>query len=295
MKKKSEEAQENQEAIVENTAQTVSNIDNQDWCVGAVLKKAREKKKKEIAQIANTLRIRPRYLEALEESRYQDFPGQAYAVGFLRNYALYLGLDGDALVSKYHKETAFLKPSVVEMPLSERAALFPSVKCLLLAVLAIVLVWFFWYFLTYRETQTQTTPPVLVAQEALTLDEVEPPSAEYVDAEEENKASENTNAIVEEKPAVKAVEQSKTASSVQIVAREEVWLEIEQDDTLILSRTLKKGEVYDVPKSDTELFLKTGNAGGMDILVDGQKVKPFGPVGAVRSGISLSADKLKKH
>ena len=76
---------------------------------------------------------------------------------------------------------------------------------------------------------------------------------------------------------------------------EEVWVEISRDDTLILSRTLKKGEKYDVPESKEELFLKTGNAGGINVFVDGQKVKSLGPVGAVRSNISLSAEKLKKR
>ena len=87
----------------------------------------------------------------------------------------------------------------------------------------------------------------------------------------------------------------KPKNAVQIVANEDVWIEIEQDDMLILSKTLKKGETYDVPSSEIEMFLKTGNAGGMDIFVDGQKVKSFGPRGSVRSGISLSAEKLKKH
>ena len=105
--------------------------------------------------------------------------------------------------------------------------------------------------------------------------------------------------VVEEEPVVaKEVVNHKTQTkkdAVQIVAREEVWVEIEQDDTLILSRTLKKGEKYDVPESKAEMFLKTGNAGGLDIFVDGQKVKALGPVGSVRSGISLLPEKLKKR
>ena len=41
------------------------------------------------------------------------------------------------------------------------------------------------------------------------------------------------------------------------------------------------------------MFLKTGNAAGIDVFVDGKKIKSLGPSGSVRSKISLAADKLK--
>jgi cytoskeletal protein RodZ len=38
-------------------------------------------------------KIRARYLGALERGDYKELPGAVYTKGFLRNYALYLGLD----------------------------------------------------------------------------------------------------------------------------------------------------------------------------------------------------------
>jgi cytoskeleton protein RodZ len=40
------------------------------------------------------------------------------------------------------------------------------------------------------------------------------------------------------------------------------------------------------------LRFDTGNAGGLEITVDGQTVPPLGPSGAVRRNIPLDADKL---
>jgi hypothetical protein len=40
-------------------------------------------------------KIRARYLAALEQGDYRELPGAVYTKGFLRNYALYLGLDPD--------------------------------------------------------------------------------------------------------------------------------------------------------------------------------------------------------
>lgn len=268
---------------VENVLSVVDDVN-----VGTLLKKAREKKKKDIRKIADALCIRACYLQALEESDYENFPGRTYAIGFLRNYADFLGLDVDALIEQYRKETSFIKKEEREMPIIERPNLFPKAKYLFWAVLVVVLMWSFWYFLTYSETPEAVIEPKPESVMAAATVEIIPEVEEGVPVVQEEKQPEP-----EVKKEVK--KSQKTKNAVQIVANQEVWVEIEQDDMLILSKTLKKGEVYDVPSSETEMFLKTGNAGGMDILVDGQKVKSLGPVGAVRSGISLSPEKLKKH
>ncbi len=258
--------------------------------VGYVLKKARDKK--DIQKIATQLRIRPRYLEALEQSRYAEFPGQAYALGFLRTYADFLGLDSECLLMRYRQERSFIKPEKLEMPIPEQQNLLPSSKYLLWSVLVIALIWSFWYFLTYSQSETPV-PPIAVTEAPLVEQEV----LKF----QEKQETPDVPVVVEIKekspaPATPAAPSTAIKKGrVQIVAKDEVWVEIGQDDTLILSRSLKKGEVYDVPTDSENMLLKTGNAGGMDILVDGVKVKSFGPVGAVRSNISLSADKLKNR
>lgn len=72
--------------------------------VGADLRIARERRGEDMRAIALSLRIRREQLEALEESRYDDLPGRAYAVGFVRSYAEYLGLDSAHIVSRYKAE-----------------------------------------------------------------------------------------------------------------------------------------------------------------------------------------------
>lgn len=57
------------------------------------------------------------------------------------------------------------------------------------------------------------------------------------------------------------------------------------------ARTLQPGEVFLVPNR-ADLSLWTGNAGGLEVVVDGQKVAPLGPVGRVMRGISLDPQAL---
>ncbi|MCE9651338.1 MAG: DUF4115 domain-containing protein [Parvibaculum sp.] len=71
---------------------------------GSDLRAARERRGEDLRSIAQSLRIRREQLEALEESRYEDLPGRAYAIGFVRSYAEYLGLDSAHVVERYKAE-----------------------------------------------------------------------------------------------------------------------------------------------------------------------------------------------
>ena len=49
-------------------------------------------------------KIRSRYLAALEHGEYAELPGAVYTKGFLRNYALYLGLDPEDVIRQWKRE-----------------------------------------------------------------------------------------------------------------------------------------------------------------------------------------------
>ncbi|MCI1209177.1 MAG: helix-turn-helix domain-containing protein [Treponema sp.] len=68
---------------------------------GELLKKAREEKDITFEKIERDTSITIRYLQALENEDVDVFPGEPYLIGFLRNYADYLGLDSQQLVSFY--------------------------------------------------------------------------------------------------------------------------------------------------------------------------------------------------
>ena len=72
--------------------------------VGADLRAARLRRGEDIRTIAQALCIRRDLLEALEESRFDALPARAYAIGFIRSYAEYLGLDSRHVVERYKAE-----------------------------------------------------------------------------------------------------------------------------------------------------------------------------------------------
>jgi len=70
--------------------------------IGSSLRDARTRRGLELSQIERDTRIRPRYLQALEDERFELLPGEAYTMGFLRTYANYLGLEGERFVDEYN-------------------------------------------------------------------------------------------------------------------------------------------------------------------------------------------------
>jgi hypothetical protein len=75
--------------------------------IGPVLRRAREERGVSLDAASRSTRIRPRYLAALEDDAGADeFPGPIYARFFLKEYARYLGVDDEPLVTALEERTA---------------------------------------------------------------------------------------------------------------------------------------------------------------------------------------------
>jgi cytoskeleton protein RodZ len=72
--------------------------------VGELLQDARERKGVDLHRAERDTKIRAKHLAALENGDYDELPGTVYARGFLRNYALYLGLDAEEILGRWREE-----------------------------------------------------------------------------------------------------------------------------------------------------------------------------------------------
>ncbi len=87
--------------------------------IGDLLREARRARGLTLEEASEATKIRARYLRALESEDWDAMPARAYARGFLRTYAAYLGLDADAIVESYRRaaEAAPVEaPVVPEQP-----------------------------------------------------------------------------------------------------------------------------------------------------------------------------------
>jgi cytoskeletal protein RodZ len=72
--------------------------------LGQRLQHARKLKKVTLEQAAKSLRIREEFLAALESGSYEKLPSSAYAIGFVGNYAEFLGLPKNETVAMFRRE-----------------------------------------------------------------------------------------------------------------------------------------------------------------------------------------------
>ncbi len=88
--------------------------------LGAELREARLAKNIKIKDAAKELKISVRYLEALETGRFDKLPPGVYVKNFLREYALYLGLEAEKLIAIYNSEAALKINKQKEDPFSKK-------------------------------------------------------------------------------------------------------------------------------------------------------------------------------
>jgi cytoskeleton protein RodZ len=80
---------------------------------------------------------------------------------------------------------------------------------------------------------------------------------------------------------------------VVILARQDSWVQVTgAAGELLLTRILRAGDRYLAPDRE-DLILMTGNAGALEITVDGVQIEPLGPIGTVRRNVSLAPDRLR--
>jgi len=89
--------------------------------IGEKLRLARERNNLTIEQVARETHVARRFLKALEDEEFSAFPGETYAMGFLRSYAEYLGLDPEELIGIYRN----IKIQEQPLPMNELLAARP--------------------------------------------------------------------------------------------------------------------------------------------------------------------------
>ncbi len=128
--------------------------------VGAFLREARETTGRSIADVAGSLCIRAKFLQSIEDGRYEDLPGQTYAVGFIRSYADFLGLETATLLEQFKAETSGVNGQPdLDFPEPSTDGWFPTGKVVAGGAIVAVAVFTGWYFLQTDNSVDVATVP----------------------------------------------------------------------------------------------------------------------------------------
>lgn len=221
-----------------------------EWRVGRKLMEARQQRGWTLDEVAERIRVRREFLDALEQTNFKLLPGKAYALAFLRSYARELGLDEKAIVDQFQDECA---PTRGEGPKKRAAALKPRKDRPWTIAAGLVVI-----------------AASFVGWRALEVSSVRSPSAGGMVAASPVLAE----AAVSGSPLPVA-----PAHVVEIRALSEAWLEARgPDGTVFLSRTLRPGDVYR-PDPSPGWTLHARDGGAFELFVNGMSAGLLGTPG----------------
>ena len=323
--------------------------------IGRDLRSARLERGEDLYDIADILRIRPVYLEALEAGDTAVMPGRPYVLGFLKSYADYLGLDGQALAQDFKgAQPGAVPPAalVYRTPAEEKAR--PTKALAALSIVCAVLVYGGWHAYSSGQLDFDATLSALPLQigevaadlvagdgppeaagpaavavstgapaAALVVTAAEPPldqlrlaapeaapepgaalaaarppsrdvaSAQAAEAQPAASAGAMLAALETESPAaIRVFGGANDNGRIQLVARESSWVQVRSSARdYVRTRTLQSGDRLVLPNR-SDLSLWTGNAGGVELMIDGRSVGVLGRRGDVVRELALDADQL---
>ncbi|ACJ00017.1 helix-turn-helix domain-containing protein [Rhodospirillum centenum] len=130
--------------------------------VGELLRQRRLELGYDLPQLSEMLRIRLNYLEAIEQGRWADLPGQAYVTGFLRSYATAMELEPGPVLRRYKEDTAGAPPPAeLYFPEPANESRVPGGALILIALLAGLVVYGGWYMLSASDRSLSDMVPAL--------------------------------------------------------------------------------------------------------------------------------------
>lgn len=133
--------------------------------VGELLRRTRKQAGQDLEVVAEQLRIRSMHLKAIEEDRFTDLPGTTYAVGFLRSYAAYLGLDATDLVRRFKTQVHGLeKQARLVFPTPVPEGRIPAGAVLVISLLLVAAAYGGWLYFSNKSEGVADLLPALPEQ-----------------------------------------------------------------------------------------------------------------------------------
>ena len=223
--------------------------------IGNFLRERREAKGISLIEVEKDLKIRKKYLQAIEEGNVDVIPGKAYFIGYLKNYSKYLDIDEENInqiiqtynnlekqksgVKETKEENIYLKTK--DRSMFEKKRFFLPVKYVYLSgFLIIIFIGLFLLGRSLKEAQDFPIPsPEIVNETDLNIEEKANDTSTLT---EENTESE-AEAIIAESLIQESVLAEKLPI-LKLIADDKTWVKIISEDKIIFEGILFAGEEF---------------------------------------------------
>jgi cytoskeleton protein RodZ len=293
--------------------------------VGQDLRAARLRRGDDLATVSRALKIRKDHLEAVEEGDFADLPGKTYAIGFVRSYAHYLGLDVTQTVERYKQEISGRRDETVSAEPSfhiEEPRRLPYGWRIVAGIVGLALIFGVWHLVSagyapqpvppapslapprpqVTAAAKPETPPTSDAADNAGNNASPPPAANVSPAPVPPPKAVAANApptqTAQPAPAVPAINaatgQVTAPGNARVVlhARTATRITIKgPDGSTYANRDMAAGDSYSVPAVEG-LSLAVADAGAVDAVVDGLDLGKVGENSQVLGHVSLDPQSL---
>ena len=239
--------------------------------VGDYLRALRLGKQASLEEMARATRVGSNQLESLEADRFTDLPAPVFVKGFIRAYCHFLGQPDDEALRRYREVLG-------EQPLPDPAAL------------------------VLRSQANWSASPLFISFVLLLVfgggllalnlglkRGVQPVASDSVPAVKSEPARQLTTPMASVPPITPAVATTvETSTSQRLVVRalEPTWIRIQTDDLRAADELLPPGAIREWT-AERRFLLTVGNAGGIEIELNGRPMPRLGQRGAVIRQLEL--------
>ena len=248
---------------------------------GEKLRQQRELRGISLREIAEATKIAVRFLQALETDRIDVLPGGIFRRSFVREYARFVGLDPERMVSEFlhahgdEAERVEKKPAATAAtPAVDRRGFY---RRFFLGVALCGLAAASWSYSRYmaRAEAVRAPQPAPPAVPAMLV-----PGDELLASTERPAAPEAVPGPEATGPLV-----------VTLKARADCWVSLRASGRSVFGRILREGETATVEVGD-EGVLDVGDAGAIELLINDRPAPPLGDRGEVRKNILINKDSV---
>lgn len=254
--------------------------------LGQILRQARTEQRVDLDEIAEQIKINPKYLRAIESDEPGNVPGGFFYKSFVRQYADALGINSseiDAALATVeipqeplpapHQDHAILRDI---RPMPERSSrsfagagrLLPSIG-ILAAVLFVCSAFYSWWH------RIQAAGAVKTAEVSRVLPAPATPRSPVHPAPQTTPPI----SVVSNQPAAPSPDGGDTVRLI-LAATEDTWVQVSADGKPVFSGVLKGQETRNIEgRENTRLHI--GNAGGLRIEWNGRQIGALGKRGEV--------------
>ena len=234
---------------------------------GDTLRRERELRGVDLREVAEATKISIRFLQALESDRIEVLPGGIFPRAFVRQYAMYLGLDPDRTVAEFvyaYGEHVGQPAPAPPRTRSLRRPLLVVAGILAVAGLAA------WAALRYDAQGASPEPVAAASAPASTF----PPDPVYPPPTTMPSMPGDTQGLV-----------------LTLNSRQSCWVAVLADGVKVIDRVMNEGETQTI-MAKGEMVLSVGNAGGITFTLNGRPGVSLGREGEVRRNIVITRQSL---